>query len=60
MEFSTTTVSSVAVQAGDSKIVIAVIKVSRQLPFILCGCRLLVLLIILKIPQNQQYIAYRK
>lgn len=30
MEFSTTTVSSVAVQAGDSKIVIAVIKV-RQL-----------------------------
>lgn len=32
VEFSTTTVSSVAVQAGDSKIVIAVVKV-RQLSF---------------------------
>lgn len=32
VEFSTTTVSSVAVQAGDSRIVIAVIKV-RQLSF---------------------------
>lgn len=33
VEFSTTTVSSVAVQAGDSKIVIAIIKVSQQLSF---------------------------
>lgn len=31
---STTTVSSVAVQAGDSKIVIAVVKVNSQLSFL--------------------------
>lgn len=60
-ESSTTTVSSVAVQAGDSKIVIAVIKVSDD--FLLsvwpwascCG-----LIILKSIPRNQQDTAYRR